>query len=130
MASQAFYRTQAGSNRGLDATFGFDWSPGDVNRENSQITAGVRFNAPFERRKQDRVAAGFVYSKISDPFSRFGQLLGGPLLGSEKAFELNYSIQLRPSMYLEPTFQYYINVGGNPRLSNPATFGLRTRIEL
>jgi porin len=130
MASQALFRTRAGSNRGLDATVGVDWSPGDVSRQNSQITAGVRFNAPFERRQQDRVAAGFVYSKISDPFSRFGQLMGGAPLGSEKAFECNYSIQVRPYLFLEPAFQYYVNVGGNPRLSNPAVFGLRTKINL
>src|SRR5579864_4149658 len=96
MASQALFRSEAGSNRGLDATFGFDWSPGDVNRENEQITAGVRFNAPFAHRAKDRVAAGFVYSKISDPFRNFGAMLGGPLLGSEKAFELNYSLQVTP----------------------------------
>ena len=130
MASQAMYRAEAGSNRGLDATFGFDWSPGDVSRANAQMTAGVRFNAPFRERKQDRVACGFVYSKISDPFSRFGQLLGGAPLGSEKAFELNYSLQVRPYLLLEPTFQYYVNVGGNPILSNPAVFGLRTKITL
>ena len=130
MASQAMYRTEAGSNRGLDATFGFDWSPGDVSRANTQITAGVRFNAPFRERKQDRVACGFVYSKISDPFSRFGELLGGAPLGSEKAFELNYSVKVKPYLLLEPTFQYYVNVGGNPLLSNPAVFGLRTKITL
>ena len=55
-----------------------------------------------------------MYSKISDPFSRFAQLLGGLPFGSEKAFELNYSLQVRPYLLLEPAFQYYVNVGGNP----------------
>lgn len=110
--------------------FGFDWSPGDVSRVNTEITAGVRFNAPFRKRKEDRVALGFVYSKISDPFSQFGQSLGGAPLGSEKAFELNYSLHVRPYLLLQPAFQYYVNVGGNPLLSNPAVFGLRTKIVL
>jgi porin len=48
MASQAVFRSQAGSTRGLDATLGFDWSPGDVSHENEQVTAGVRFNAPMD----------------------------------------------------------------------------------
>ena len=130
MASQALFRTDAGSNRGLDATFGFDWSPGDVSRVNTQVTAGTRFNALFRKRREDRVAWGFVYSKISDPFSRFGQSLGGALLGSEKAFEFNYSLQVRPYLLLQPAFQYYVNVGGNPLLSNPAVVGLRTKITL
>lgn len=56
MASQAVFRSDAGSDRGLDATFGFDWSPGDVSRENVQITAGARFNAAFANRKMDRIA--------------------------------------------------------------------------
>ena len=128
MASQALYRPDAGSNRGLDATIGFDYSPGDVSRENVQITAGARINAPFARRPQDRIGVGFVYSKISDPFRNFGTLLGGAPLGSEKAFELNYSLQVRPYWLVQPTFQYYANVGGNPSLSNAPVLGFRTKI--
>jgi porin len=128
MASQALFRSEAGSNRGLDATLGFDWSPGEVSRENEQITAGVRFNAPFGHRAKDRVAAGFVYSKISDPFRNFGALLGGPLLGSEKAFELNYSLQVTPYFLLQPTFQYYVSVGGNSNLANAPVLGFRTKV--
>ncbi len=128
MASQALYRPDAGSNRGLDATIGFDYSPGDVSRENVQITAGARINAPFARRPQDRIGIGFVYSKISDPFRNFGTLLGGAPLGSEKAFELNYSLQVRRYWLVQPTFQYYANVGGNPSLSNAPVLGFRTKI--
>jgi porin len=128
MASQALFRSEAGSDRGLDATLGFDWSPGDVSRQNSQITAGVRYNAPFVHRAKDRIACGFVYSKISDPFRNFGGLLGGPLLGSEKAFELNYLMQVTPYFLLQPTFQYYVSVGGNPNLPNAPVLGFRTKV--
>ena len=130
VASQALFRTTAGSSRGLDATFGFDYSPGDVSRENVQITAGARFNVPFGHREKDRLAVGFVYSKISDPFRDFGVLLGGAPLGSEKAFELNYSLQLTRYFLLQPTFQYYVNVGGNPALANAPVLGFRTKITL
>lgn len=128
MASQALFRSQPGSNRGLDATFGFDWSPGDVNRENSQITAGARFNAPFSHRPKDRISCALVYSKISDPFSDFGVLLGGPKLGSEKAFELNYSVQVTPYFLLQPVFQYYVDVGANSNLPNAPVLGFRTKV--
>lgn len=128
MASQALFRPEAGSNRGLDATLGFDYSPGDVTRENVQLTAGTRFNAPFARRNKDRVACAFVYSKISDPFRDFGELLGAPPLGSEKAFELNYSLQVTPYFLLQPVFQYYVDVGGNPTLSNAPVLGFRTKV--
>jgi Carbohydrate-selective porin, OprB family len=47
-------------------------------------------------RKNDRVGFALVYSTISDSFSSFGALLGGEPLGSEKAVELNYSLQVTP----------------------------------
>ena len=128
MASQALFRAKPGSNRGLDATFGFDYSPADVARENVQVTAGALINAPLERRPKDKIGIGFVYSRISDPFSRFSALLGGPLLGSEKAFELNYSLQVTPFLLLEPVFQYYADVGGNAALPNAAVLGFRTKV--
>lgn len=128
MASQALLRTDPGSDRGLDATLGFDWSSADVSRENFQLTAGARFNAPFRSRKQDRVAWALVYSKISDSFRDSGALLGGPLLGSEKAVEANYSLQLTKYYMLQPAFQYYVDVGGNSALSNAAVVGIRTKI--
>ena len=66
---------------------------------------------------------GFVYSKISDPFRDFGELLGGSPLGSEKAFGVNYSLQVTPYFPLQPTVQYYVHVGGNPTLSNAPVLG-------
>ena len=128
MASQALFRFEAGSNRGVDATVGFDWSPDDVTRENSQITVGARFNAPFSHRAKDRIACALVYSKISDPFSNFGALMGGPRLGSEKAFELNYALQVTPYFLLQPVFQYYVDVGGNSTLPNAPVLGFRTKV--
>jgi porin len=128
MASQAVFRSDAGSNRGLDGTFGFDYSPGDVSRENVQLTAGARFNAPFGRREKDRIACAFVYSRISDPFAQFDRLLGAAPLGSEKAFELNYSLQVTPYFLLQPTFQYYVSVGANSNLPNASVLGFRTKV--
>lgn len=128
MASQALFRSQPGSNRGWDATLGFDWSPEDVNRENYQITAGARFNAPFSRRPKDRLACAFVYTKISDAFSAFGVLLGETPLGSEKAFEMNYSLQVAPYFLVQPVFQYYVDVGANSSLPNAPVLGFRTKV--
>ena len=65
---------------------------------------------------------------MSDPFRYFEASIGGPLLGSEKAFELNYSIQVTPYWLVQPTFQYYANVGGNAAVSNAPVFGFRTKV--
>src|SRR5246127_1177984 len=128
MVSQAVFQSDDESNRGLDATFGFDYSPGDVSRENVQLTAGARFNAPFGRREKDRIACAFVYSKISDPCRQFNEVLGGAPLGAEKAFEVNYALQVTPYFLLQPTFQYYISVGATPNLSNAPVLGFRTKV--
>lgn len=128
MGNQALYRAEAGSNRGLDATVGFDWSPDNLNKENSQLTAGLRYNGPIPSRPQDAVAFGFVYTKIGNPFRTIGIPLGLPALGSEKAIELNYAAQLTHYMLVQPVFQYYSEVGGNWRVPNAAVFGFRTKI--
>ncbi|MBV8277325.1 MAG: carbohydrate porin, partial [Verrucomicrobia bacterium] len=128
MAYQALYRSDAGSNWGLDGTFAFDWSPNDLNRQNSQITAGVRYNGPIPVRPRDTVAFGFAYSKIGDPFQTLGIPLGAPALGSEKALELNYALQLTRYFLVQPVFQYYVDPGGNSRVRNAAVVGFRTKV--
>jgi carbohydrate-selective porin OprB len=71
-----------------------------------------------------------VYSKISDSFSNFGALLGGAPLGSEKAVELTYSLQVTPYWLVQPVFQYYVDVGRNAALPNAPVLGFRTKVNL
>jgi hypothetical protein len=40
MALQAVHRAEAGSNRGLDVTFGYDNSPNDITQQNSMVHGG------------------------------------------------------------------------------------------
>ena len=82
---------------------------------------------PAARRTGLRCA--FVYSKISDPFQSISEHCWvEPLLGSEKAFEVNYSLQVTPYFLLQPAFQYYVNVGANPALPNAPVLGFRTKV--
>ena len=129
MANQALFRSEPGSNRGLDATLGFDWSPGDINRENSQITAGVRYNGPIARRPRDTVAFGLVYTKVSDRFQTIGIPPRTPILGSEKAIEINYSAYVSGYFLWQPVFQYYRDVSGTSRLANAAVLGFRVIVD-
>jgi porin len=129
MANQALYRPAVGSNRGLDATLGFDWSPNSVNRQNSQITAGLRYNGLIPSRPQDGASLGFVYTHIGDPFQTVGIPTGLPGLGSEKALELNYALWLKPYLLWQPTFQYYWDVGGDSRIPNAAVLGFRVKVD-
>jgi carbohydrate-selective porin OprB len=116
--------------RGLDAMFGFDWSPNDVNVENSQIMLGARYNGPIPARPQDGAALGFVFTHIGDPFQTVGLPSGAPALGTGKTIELNYTANIRPYFQLQPVFQYYVDVGGNSRIPNAALFGFRGKAVL
>lgn len=127
-ANQAVYRPEAGSNQGLDLLLAYDWSPGDLNRQNTQLTTGFRYNGLIPHRDQDGLAFAFIYSKISDPFSEAGVLEGLPALGSEKAIEVNYAMQITPYLLWQPTFQYYADVGGNSHLSNAPVLGFRVKV--
>ena len=129
MANQALFRSEAGSSRGLDATLAFDWSPSNVNPENSQLTAGVRYNGAIPSRPRDTIAFGFVHTKIGDPFRSIDIPLRAPMLGSEKAIELNYAAYLKPYLMCQPVFQYYWDVGGNSRVPNAAVLGFRVIVD-
>jgi porin len=115
MADQALDRSGVGSNRGLDAANGFDWSPNDLNKENSQITAGARYNGPIPARPQDGVAIGFVYTHIGDPFQLLDAPPGDPRRG--KRYFL-----------WQPVFQYHVDVGDNSRIPNTTVLGFRTKV--
>lgn len=129
MANQAILRPEVGSNRGLDAFFTYDWSPGDVNKVSTETTAGVRYTGLIPSRDQDSIGLGVIYSKIGDHYNQSLATQGLPVLGSEKMVELNYMFQATPWFVLQPVFQYYVDIGANPRLDNAAVLGFRTKID-
>ena len=128
MANQAVYRREAGSNKGLDVDFAFDWSPDEVNRVNEQITGGWRYNGPIPHREKDTVAFGLVYSKVSKRFNQDYLLHSLPTFGAEKAFELNYMVRAQPWLVLQPTLQYYADLGANMRRGNAVVAGFRVKV--
>jgi hypothetical protein len=72
---------------------------------------------------------GFVHTKIGDPFRSIDIPLRAPMLGSEKAIELNYAAYLKPYLMCQPVFQYYWDVGGNSRVPDAAVMGFRVIID-
>jgi Carbohydrate-selective porin, OprB family len=61
-------------------------------------------------------------------FSSFGALLGGAPLGSEKAVELNYSLQVTPYWLVQPVFQSYVDIAANAPLPNAPVLAFRTKV--
>jgi len=127
--NQAVYRTSAGSDQGLDVLAAWDWSPPATNRQNTQTILGARYNGPIPSRPQDSVDFAFIYSRIADPYRAIGITPGLPLLGSEKAIELNYAAWVRPYLLFQPVFQYYDDVGANSHIPNAVVLGFRVKVD-
>lgn len=130
IANQAVFRTDAGSNRGLDVDFAFDWSPSDVVRDYSQITGGVRYNGLIPHRRRDTIAAGVVFTRMSPTLNQ--SLVNNGLLpfGSEKAVELNYSFKVTRWFTFQPVYQRYFDTGASPLDRNSNVAGFRTSFTL
>jgi carbohydrate-selective porin OprB len=120
-ASQAIWRVDPQDSRGLDATFAFDWSPPDVNRNNTQLTAGLRLNEPLPLGFHNTMSFGYVRNSLSSQFSR-----DLPAPKSEQGFEFNVLLLLGPFL-VQPVIQHYENVGGGTQRAS--VFGFRTKVE-
>jgi porin len=130
MANQRIYRPDVGSDRGLDVNFAYDWTPGAYTRNYSQLTAGFRYHGLIPHRERDTFSAGVVYSRISPELNQSLVSLGLPLLGSEKAVEVNYAVKVTRWFTFQPVFQYYFDAGANPKGRNATVAGFRTTFSL
>lgn len=123
MASQALWRVEPGAGKGLDATFAYDWSPADVNRNNKELTAGLRLNEPIPVHFHNTVSIGYVRNTLSSQFLPPGVASWK----DEHAFECNALLDVAPMLLLQPVVQYYANVGGGNH--SAVVFGFRTKVE-
>jgi uncharacterized membrane protein YoaK (UPF0700 family)/carbohydrate-selective porin OprB len=123
MASQALWRVDPKEAKGLDATFAYDWSPPDVNRNNSLLTAGLRFNEPVPLHIHNTMSLGYVRNSLSPQFLP----PGAPAYKTEQGVEFNALLDVAPMLLLQPVIQYYANVGG--ATNRAVVFGFRTKVE-
>jgi carbohydrate-selective porin OprB len=129
-ASQAIYRTAAGSNQGIDVSFAWDHSSTDVAEQNSQYMAGIKYNAPLPKRPGDSLDFGFVSTRIDPQYLLAQAILGNPLVDHENMYEINYRALLRPYLVLQPTFDYYDDVAGSPKQRSATLVGFRIYLRL
>jgi hypothetical protein len=123
MASQALWRVDPKEAKGLDATFAYDWSPADINRNNTLLTAGVRFNEPLPLHIHNTMSLGYVRNSLSPQFLPPGM----PPWKAEHGAEFNVLLGVGPMLLLQPVIQYYANVGGGAQRA--VVFGFRTKVE-
>ena len=70
MASQALWRVNPKEAKGLDGTFAYDWSPPSINRNNTLLTAGLRFNEPLPLHIHNTMSLGYVRNSRAHSFLR------------------------------------------------------------
>ena len=123
MASQAVWRLDPKEAKGLDATLSYDWSPANVNRNNTMLTAGLRFNEPLPLPFHNTTSLGYVRNNLSAQFLP----PGASAWKTEQGFEFNTLMDVLPMLLLQPVIQYYANVGGGAQRA--VVFGFRTKVE-
>jgi carbohydrate-selective porin OprB len=122
-ADQAIWRVDRAGSKGLDATVSYDWSPADVNRNDTEFTFGLRYNEPIPVRFHNTLSLGYVRNHLSPAFSP----PGSAPFKAEHGVELNTMLHVTPSLLAQPVVQYYANVGGGAHRA--VVFGLRTKID-
>jgi porin len=123
MASQALWRVDPKEGKGLDGTFAYDWSPPSVNRNNTLLTAGLRFNEPLPLKIHNTMSLGYVRNNLSSQFLPPGM----PTFKTEQGVEFNTLLDPLPMLLLQPLVQYFANVGGGQQRA--VVFGFRTKVE-
>jgi porin len=123
MASQALWRVDPKEAKGLDGTFAYDWSPANINRNNTILTAGLRFNEPLPLPIHNTMSLGYVQNRLSQQFDPPGM----PPWKPEHGVEFNALLDPLPMLLLQPVIQYYANVGA--RTGSAVVFGFRTKVE-
>ena len=93
------------------------------------FTAGLSARGLFDARPRDTVSFGVASGYFSEALQRAqrdGHLLGpaGGVQDYEKIIELTYRFDFRKSaFFFQPDFQYIIQPGGTPDVSNAVVFG-------
>lgn len=123
IASQALWRLNPKEAKGLDGTFAYDWSPPNVNRNNTLLTAGLRFNEPLPLRFHNTMSVGYVRNSLSPQFLPSGM----PPWKPEQGIEFNILLDPIPMLLIQPVVQYYENVGARP--GHAVVFGFRTKLD-
>lgn len=132
IGKQAVWRPVAGSDKGLDLRLTLVTSPGDkgiwnastgsvlpVYAANKQAIVTAVFNGLIPGRPKDSINFGMNYYGVRDSLKP---------LTSEKAYEINYSLQATPFLQIMPLVQFYQDIGANPKNGNGVVAGFRTKV--
>ena len=129
-ASQVLYREPdqgPDGHRGLGATAMVDWSPNDVNQQNQQIDAGVRYVGAIRGKHfaNDMIDAGWVRTSNGSAYHEalLNRGLGNQV--SENLVEINYLAHVTSWFIFQPVAEFIVNPAAEPRRANVSVYGFR-----
>ena len=108
MASQALWRLDPKEGKGFGRDGCIRLESPSVNRNNTLLTAGLRFNEPLPLRIHNTMALGYVRNRLSSQFLSPGM----PAWKTEQGVEFNALLDVLPMLLLQPVIQYYANLRG------------------
>ena len=123
IASQALYRLPGKPGTGPDFTAGFALSPSDRNKNDRQVTLGLRYNELLPIARHNTFAVALVHSGISPYVSRLNVQHPNT---AEDLVELDGTIALTPAIILQPVAERILNVGG--RTKADTLVGFRSKV--
>ena len=123
IASQALYRLPGRPGTGLDLTAGFADSPADRNKNDRQVTLGLRYNELLPITLHNTFAIALIHSGISSYVSRLDSQRANT---AEDLVELDGTIALTPAIILQPVAERILNVGGSTKADT--LVGFRSKV--
>lgn len=126
LSSMRFYY-DAPTGRGLSAIGRAGITDGDTAQVDWDYELGLVANGWMPIRPDSEIGAAFAQAHNAP---KYRAAAGGPSDDSEYGIEVYYRDTIYPGVILQPDFQYVINPGSNPAVSNATVFGLRTDVSL
>jgi porin len=88
---------------------------------NSELTAGLRFNEPLPLPFHHTMSVGYVQNHLSPDF----RPKAATAWNTEQGFEFNMLMDVVPMVTFQPVVQYYTNVGGRSGTATVAGFRIK-----
>lgn len=130
LADKRIYQSKIVPERNVMGYVRLGWANPDINRFDSYIGGGVRFNGMIPVRKDDQFGIAFGRAHNGDKYRWSQENQGISTDTSETDFELTYRAQITSWLILKPDFQYIIHPNTDPLIEDTIVVGFRFEISL
>lgn len=137
IADQMVWRRTGTEDEGVSLFLRLGAAPSDRNLVAWYVDGGFGYKGPFAGRRDDVVAFGVAYGRISGDSADADRAAGSPtpVRDYEAVIEISYKAALAPWWMLQPDVQYVLHPGGtvaspngSGAIANAVVLGLRTAI--